>query len=66
MVKKVLKISGMHCSSCALNVEWALEDLGAKAKCDYARQEVAVEYPENVDEQALREAIKKEGYQVED
>ena len=67
VVKKTYQIKGMHCSSCAMSVDWALEDLpGVKeAKTSYAKgfTEVAFD-PARVDETAITAAITAEGYTV--
>ena len=65
MVKKKLKIEGMHCSSCAMTIDFDLEDLeGVKsAKTSYAAQVTEVEFdPGKVDDQEILETIKKTGY----
>ena len=65
MVKKIFKLSGMHCTSCAMVIEGELEDLGAGARCNWARQEVEVQWdPAQIEEQKLVEAIEKQGYKV--
>lgn len=65
MVKKKLKIEGMHCSSCALNIDFDLEDVeGIKsAKTSYASQVTEVEFDgEKVNDEKILETIKKTGY----
>lgn len=65
MIKKKLKIEGMHCTSCAMNIDFDLEDLdGIKsAKTSYAKMETEVEFDENkVKPQKIVEQIKKTGY----
>ncbi len=65
MVKKKLKIEGMHCSSCALNIDFDLEDAkGVKsAKTSYGAQVTEVEFdPEKISDQEILETIKKTGY----
>lgn len=69
MIKKILKIEGMHCSSCALNIDFDLEDLeGIKsAKTSYAKQVTEIEFdPEKVNDQMVIDTIKKTGYTVLD
>ena len=69
VIKKKLKIGGMHCSSCAMSIDFDLEDLeGVKsAKTSYARCECEVEFdPNKVGEKDVVEAIKKSGYTVVD
>lgn len=65
MIKKKFKITGMHCSSCALNIDFDLEDLeGVKfAKTSYAAQVTEVEFDKDmVSDQQILESIKKSGY----
>lgn len=65
MTKKVYKVSGMHCSSCAMTIEWDLEDAGVKAKCNYAKATLEVEFePEKVSEDKIKQVIRKAGYQL--
>lgn len=67
VVKKKLKIEGMHCTSCALNIDFDLEDLEGveKAKTSYAKQECIVEFEEGkISEDLILEAIKKSGYKA--
>lgn len=65
IIKKRFKIEGMHCSSCAMNIDFDLEDLdGIKtAKTSYAKQESEIEFDEEkVNLKTLIEQIKKTGY----
>ncbi len=69
MIKKKLKIQGMHCSSCAMNIDFDLEDLeGIKsAKTSYAKQECEIEFDEaKVTDEIIVQTIKKTGYTVVD
>lgn len=62
-----LKLSGLHCVSCSLNIDGALEDTPGvlSATTSYAKQETAIEYdPSRVELSALRTTIEKLGYQV--
>ncbi len=68
IVKKILKISGMHCSSCAMNIDFDLEDLdGVKeAKTSFARQESEVEFDQDkFDIQNIIATIAKTGYEAQ-
>lgn len=65
--KQKFKIDGMHCSSCAMNIDFDLEDLeGIKsAKTSYAKQESTVEYDEKViTEDGIVSQIVKTGYKA--
>lgn len=65
IVIKKLEISGMHCSSCAMNIDFDLEDLeGVKSvKTNYAKQESEVEFDEEkIELKVILEQIKKTGY----
>ncbi len=48
MTKKKFKITGMHCTSCAMNIDGELEDTeGVKeSSTNYAKQETEVEFDE--------------------
>ena len=69
MAKKiVLKIIGMHCTSCAMSIDGDLEDYvkGVKsAKTSYAKQECEVEFDEEVEIEQLINQVEKTGYQAE-
>lgn len=65
MIKKKYKITGMHCTSCAMTIDMDLEDLDGinSAKTSYAKQETEVELdPNKVSDTLILESIKKSGY----
>lgn len=64
MKKIKVKIDGMHCTSCAMNIDFDLEDLGVKSsKTNYAKQESEVEFDEEkIKTQDILDQIKKTGY----
>ena len=65
MTKKKFKITGMHCTSCAMNIDGELEDTeGVKcASTSYAKQETEVEFDEKkIDEKKIKEIIHQVGY----
>lgn len=67
MKKIKLKIDGMHCSSCALNIDFDLEDLeGIKSsQTSYAKSETNIEFdPTKISEKKILETIKKAGYEA--
>jgi hypothetical protein len=45
-------------------IEGELEDRGAKARCNLAKNEVEVEYPEELGDEGVRAAIETTGYLV--
>lgn len=62
-----LKLSGLHCTSCAVNIDLALEDLQGvtNSKTNYAKSETQVNFdPEQVTLEVIKAEIKKLGYQV--
>ena len=66
MSKHTLNVKGMHCNSCKIIVEEALQDIGAKnisIAINEKRQEgkVSAEY---ADKEKVIAAIEKEGYKV--
>jgi P-type Cu+ transporter len=64
MKKMKLKISGMHCVSCAMSIDGELEDMGAKSSStNYAKQETEVEFDEKkLDLEKISSTIQKLGY----
>lgn len=57
----------MHCTSCAMNIDFDLEDLGGvkSSKTSYAKQITEIEFEESeIKEEALIESINKTGYKV--
>lgn len=65
MAKTVLKISGMHCASCAVKIEKTLKNLPGvkKAEVNYATEKATVEFDEaKIASAKCVEAIKKLGY----
>ena len=65
MTKKKFKILGMHCTSCAMNIDGELEDIQGvtSSTTSYAKQETDVEFDEKkVDEKKIVEVIKSVGY----
>lgn len=64
-VRRLFKITDMHCTSCAMNIDFDLEDLeGIKsAKTSYAKQMCEIEFDEEkVDTDVILQTIKKSGY----
>ncbi len=67
IIKKKFTIEGMHCTSCAMNIDFDLEDLpGIKiAKTSYAKQQTQVTYDEEkVTAKNICETIGKTGYKA--
>lgn len=65
MIKKIFKIEGMHCASCAMNIDGELEDTAGvkEVNTSYAKQLTEVVYDESlVEEAAIINVIKKTGY----
>ena len=63
----VFELHGMHCTSCAMNIDGALEDTPGviKSQTSYAKGKVVVEFdPQRVSPKQLVDMIAKEGYQV--
>ncbi len=65
-MKKIFKISGMHCASCAMNIDGELEDMGVKeSTTNYAKSETHVTFEEDtISEETIINAIQKLGYQA--
>ena len=68
MVKKKFKICDMHCTSCAMNIDFDLEDIDGvkKAITSYAKSVCVVEFEEKrITEKIIIETIKKTGYSAQ-
>lgn len=64
---KVFKISGMHCTSCAMNIDGELEDTEGvvEASTSYAKQQTEVMFDEDkLNTEKIAEIIKKVGYEI--
>lgn len=57
----------MHCTSCAMSIDFDLEDLGVKSsKTNYAKQETEVVFEEDkIKLPEILEQIQKTGYKPE-
>src|SRR3989338_5884589 len=64
--KKILKIKGMHCASCATIIERKLKKVPGvrNANVNYATEKANVETEEFVDENELNNAVKSAGYDI--
>ncbi len=63
LVKQKLKIEGMHCTACAMNIDFDLEDLDGvqTVSTNYAKQTSEVEYdPEKISLPSILAQIKKQ------
>jgi copper chaperone CopZ len=62
-----IKINGMHCTSCSLSIDGALEDVEGvvSANTSYAKSQTVVQYdPTLVTPEQLADVIKQEGYEA--
>lgn len=63
-----LKIKGMHCTSCAMNIDGTLEDADGvlSSETSYAKSKVTVSFdPKKINQEKIAEIIADEGYEVE-
>ena len=68
MTKKVLKIIGMHCVSCAMSIDFDLEEVEGvkKSQTSYASQVCEVEFDERKTKiEYLFKSIEKTGYKAQ-
>ena len=66
--KLTFKITGMHCGSCAMNIDGELEDTGKiiSVSTSYAKAQTMVEFDSaKISEAEIIESIKKVGYTAE-
>lgn len=65
--KAILKLSGLHCSSCGLSIDNALEEVDGvmQSATSYAKSESVIYFDEEkTDVKSLKKAIQNAGYQV--
>lgn len=65
--KIIFKIEGMHCVSCAFDIDGVLEETKGvkKAQTNYAKAEVIIEFDEDLlSEKHIIAVIQKVGYTV--
>ena len=65
MIKNKFKITGMHCTSCAFNIDGELEDIDGveEANTSFAKAETEVKFdPEKVSVDKIIKLIKTVGY----
>ncbi len=63
----VLKVKGMHCISCSMNIDGALENLDGviSSKTSYAKGQAKVEFdPKNISENKIKATLKDLGYSL--
>jgi len=66
-MKKVFKIKGMYCNSCASNIEGELEGKVNKIKVSYSKEEAEIDFDsEKISEHEIKEAVKKLGYEIQE
>jgi len=64
-VKTTLKIKGMHCASCAMNIENALEKIpNTEANVNYASEKATIEHPNSITEKEIVKTIRNSGYDI--
>jgi copper chaperone CopZ len=64
----IIKVTGMHCAGCEMNVQDMVSELPGvkKVKADFKKGEVAVEYDEaKTTVEAIKAKIVEAGYGVE-
>ncbi|MBI2630109.1 heavy-metal-associated domain-containing protein [Candidatus Pacearchaeota archaeon] len=63
--KKIFKIEGMHCDSCAKIIEMELEGKVKNARIDSKTGIAEIEFDENkISENEIRKIIEKAGYKT--
>jgi copper chaperone CopZ len=61
----VLDVRGMHCTSCEMLIQGALEELGIQSEVSHKKGRVSATFDENhITENQIKEVIVKEGFEV--
>lgn len=67
MITKTFKITGMHCTSCAFNIDGELEDTGKveDVRTNYAKAQTEVTFdPNEISHEEIITIIRKVGYEA--
>lgn len=66
MKKLKVKISGMHCASCASNVERSMKSVEGVKSCSVSAvtSTAFIEAEDNVEEKEIEKAVAKPGYKI--
>lgn len=62
LTKKVYKIKGMDCASCASLLEMDLEDAGIPSKCSYPKETLEINQEHDIDK--IKKIVEKSGYRI--
>lgn len=66
-MKKIYKIKGLECPSCAKMLELDLEEIGIKGVCKYAESTLEIEdVKDKIQEEKIKEVLKKNNLEIED
>ena len=64
-MKKIFKIGGMHCESCAKIIEMELNDFVNSIKVNVSKGMAEIDFDErNISEGKIKEIISKAGYSI--
>lgn len=64
-MKKIIKVEGMHCVSCAKIIEMEFEDKANSISVDADKGSVEIDFDEkNISEKQIKEIISKLGYKI--
>lgn len=68
MIKKAYQVTGMHCASCAYNIQKKLKTLEGVASCDvnYATEKANVQFSNEVSIEKINEVLLPLGYKFSD
>ena len=63
--KKIMKISGMHCEHCVMNVTKLLNQIdGVRADVSLSQGSAVISYDREIEDRVLKGAVEKLGYRV--
>ncbi|MDD5193507.1 MAG: sulfite exporter TauE/SafE family protein [Candidatus Nanoarchaeia archaeon] len=64
-MKKTYNIKGMHCNSCAINIEDELKDKVRNISVSFSKEKAEIDFDENkISENEIKARIKKLGYEL--
>jgi len=66
-MKKVFKIKGMHCNSCAERIEASLKGKVKKVSVSYAKECAEIDFnPDKISEKEIKDVVKECGYETDE
>ena len=62
-MKKIFAVRGMHCASCALNIEKSVKKIGGVSSCsvNLMAEKMYIEHDDSVSDEEIKKAVSRVG-----